>query len=66
MYKWEVHHQNVIEEEENLKRVEQEEGVDLRRAKLEEDVDAVLILLVLHYMAVTNIPGEQVWQRKNV
>jgi len=66
MYKWEVHHQNVIEEEENLKRVEQEEGVDLRRAKLEEDVDAVLILLVLRYMAVTNIPGEQVWQRKNV
>ena len=66
MYKWEVHHQNVKEEEENLKRVEQEEGVDLRRAKLEEDVDAVLILLVLHYMAVTNIPGEQVWQRTNV
>ena len=66
MYKWEVHHQNLKKEEENPKRVEQEEVVDLRRAKLEVGVDAVLILLVLRYTVVTNIPGEQVWQRKNV
>lgn len=66
MYKWEVDHQNLKKEEENLKRVEQEEVVDLRRAKLEVGVDAVLILLVLRYTVVTNIPGEQVWQRKNV
>ena len=65
MYKWEVHHQNLKKEEENLKRVEQEEVVDLRRAKLEVGVDAVLILLVLRYTVVTNIPGEQVWRRKN-
>jgi len=65
MYKWEFHHQNLKKEEENLKRVEQEEVVDLRRAKLEVGVDAVLILLVLRYTVVTNIPGEQVWRRKN-
>ena len=65
MYKWEVHHQNLKKEEENLKRVEQEEVVDLRRAKLEVGVDAVLILLVLRYTVVINIPGEQVWRRKN-
>jgi hypothetical protein len=56
MYKWE------IANHEPKKKV----GEEKERAKLEEDVGAMLILLVLHYMAVTNIPGEQVWQRKNV
>jgi hypothetical protein len=49
MYKWEFHHQNL-----------KKEVVDLRRAKLEVGVDAVLILLVRRYTAVTNIQNARV------